>query len=81
MVFVIALAAQVLALLVLELGDIGFDRPGRFGLDYGHLLLLTAAWLVASCVGLGMAFRMRRPGALVLQLVAICVPVVWVMTR
>ncbi len=31
---------QGFILLVLFFGDIGFDKPGRFGLDFGHFLLL-----------------------------------------
>ncbi len=31
---------QCLAVLVLYFGDIGFDRPGRFGLAFQHFLIL-----------------------------------------
>ena len=31
---------QVLGVLIILFGDIGFDFPGKFGLDFGHLLLI-----------------------------------------
>jgi hypothetical protein len=37
------LGIQVLGVGVVVFGDVGFDKPGRFGLDFGHLLLLAAA--------------------------------------
>ena len=37
------LGIQVLGVAVVVFGDVGFDKPGRFGLDFGHLLLLAAA--------------------------------------
>lgn len=66
--FRVAAVIQVLALLVLLFGDIGFDKPGRFGLDYGHALLLSGLWLIASIVGLVAAGWMRRIGLVFLQL-------------
>jgi len=47
---------QGLIVIVLLFGDIGFDRPGRFGLDFGHLLLLLVvdtlliAWAVTIAI-------------------------------
>jgi hypothetical protein len=37
------LAIQVAGIGIVLFGDIGFDKPGRFGLDFGHLLLIAAA--------------------------------------
>ncbi len=37
------LGIQVLGVAVVVFGDVGFDKPGRFGLDFGHLLLIAAA--------------------------------------
>lgn len=31
---------QCLLVLVLYLGDIGFDKPGKYGLSFDHLLVL-----------------------------------------
>jgi hypothetical protein len=38
---------QLLVVLAPHFGDIGFDKPGRFGLDFGHFLLLM---LVQGCL-------------------------------
>ena len=33
----------MLGVAVVVFGDVGLDKPGRFGLDFGHLLLIAAA--------------------------------------
>lgn len=70
-----AVGAQGLALFVLVFGDIGFDKPGRWGLDYGHALLLVGLWIVACILGLVTAIRMRRTSLVILQLVACAMPI------
>jgi hypothetical protein len=62
-----AIAAQVLLVAIVALGDIGFDHPGRFGLDFGHLLLLALLWLLATMLGFVFAWKARTPGLLTLQ--------------
>ena len=42
------LGIQVLGIAVVMFGDVGFDKPGRFGLDFGHLLLIAAAEVALS---------------------------------
>lgn len=42
----------MLGLLVDLFGDIGFDKPGRFGLDFGHYLILVGTWFGVSCLAL-----------------------------
>ena len=37
------LAIQVAGIGIVLFGDVGFDKPGRFGLDFGHLLVIAAA--------------------------------------
>jgi hypothetical protein len=37
------LGIQVFGVAIVLFGDVGFDKPGRFGLDFGHLLLIAAA--------------------------------------
>jgi hypothetical protein len=59
---------QCVVIVVLQFGDIGFDKPGRFGLDYDDaikLLVLYGALLVA---GLCWAAVTRRWRLLALQL-------------
>ena len=49
--FWIVCVVQCLVVLVLYFGDIGFDKPGKFGLDFGHLhalLLLQVCLFVAA---------------------------------
>jgi hypothetical protein len=77
--FRVSLAVQGVAFLVLVFGDIGFDRPGRFGLDFGHMLLLAVIWFVASCVGFFAAFKAWQLGWGMLLLGAVFVQVVWVL--
>jgi hypothetical protein len=50
----ILFALQFLIVAVLCFGDIGFDRPGRFGLDFGDFLLLMASYL--AVLGWGLAY-------------------------
>ena len=56
------LTILLLCSVVLAFGDIGFDRPGRFGLDFFHALLLLATSAVAALIGLGIACW-RRSGS------------------
>lgn len=62
-----AIAAQVLIVSIVALGDIGFDHPGRFGLDFGHLLLLALLWLLATMLGFVFAWKARSLGLLTIQ--------------
>jgi len=62
-----AIAAQVLIVAIVVFGDIGFDHPGRFGLDFGHLLLLGVLWLVSTVLGFVFARQTRRRGLLTIQ--------------
>lgn len=41
-------------------GDIGFDRAGSYGLDFGHLLLLAAVYALLFVAGLIVFIRKRR---------------------
>ena len=62
-----AIAAQVLIVAIVALGDIGCDHPGRFGLDFGHLLLLALLWLLATTLGFVFAWKARSLGLLTIQ--------------
>jgi hypothetical protein len=59
---------QVIAGLVGVLVPFGFDHPSSWGLDFGHLLLLAALYLVALLAGMALAVKLRRYGILVGQL-------------
>jgi hypothetical protein len=61
-------AFQWLFLLVLAFGDIGFDHPGRFGLDFGHFLLIAGLYLVALVAGGVLAVRGKAWYALLGQI-------------
>lgn len=57
----VAYGAQLLAALVVVFGDIGFDRPGRFGLDFGHLVFfISPIWCAAALGGLVLSLRAGR---------------------
>lgn len=58
---------QGLALLALVFGDIGFDHPGRFGLEFDHGVLLALLWFGSSCVGFMVARGRKQSGLLKLQ--------------
>ena len=51
-VIVTLIIAQLLLLAVLLFGDIGFDHPGRFGMSFGHGILLSALYVIALVSGL-----------------------------
>lgn len=59
--FGLALVVQVLTLPVDLFSDIGFDKPGRSGLVFGHYLILVGIWFGASCLGL--VHRMDVPAS------------------
>ena len=72
----IAYGVQVLAALVVVFGDIGFDRPGRFGLDFGHLVyFLAPVWCVATLGGLVLSLRAGRRWLLI-QVLLLAMPLV-----
>ena len=72
----VAYGAQVLAVLVVVFGDIGFDRPGRFGLDFGHLVFfISPIWCVAALGGLVLSLRAGRRYFL-MQVLLLAMPLV-----
>lgn len=54
------LLPQSLFLALLIFGDIGFDRPGRFGFDFGHGLFFTALYLLLLLYGIVAAARLKK---------------------
>lgn len=47
----LAMATQGAAVLVMVFGDIGFDHPGRFGLDFDDLAKLAIVYVFAALYG------------------------------
>jgi hypothetical protein len=62
--------SALLALLVFS--DIGFDHPGRFGLDFNALIVIGTAYAVALLFGLARSIIEKNWATAVLQ---ICVPI------
>ncbi len=70
---------QCVVVLTLAFGDIGFDKPGRLGLDFDHFLILL---LIQGCLVIGavsMAFRTRRWNYLGVQFLLLVVTAVGIM--
>ncbi|MBX3437743.1 MAG: hypothetical protein KF861_09645 [Planctomycetaceae bacterium] len=59
---------QIAMILLILLGDIGFDRAGKYGFDFGHLLLFSATYLLALAWGVVYAILKKRFGIAALQL-------------
>ncbi|MEO2036326.1 MAG: hypothetical protein ABGZ35_29990, partial [Planctomycetaceae bacterium] len=57
---IVATVVAVVLLAVLLFGDIGFDRPGRFGMSYGHGILLSALYVIALISGLACSYVKRK---------------------
>jgi hypothetical protein len=55
-----SVVVQFACALIFVFGDIGFDRPGRFGLAFDHLLILAAVYLVALLLGIASSIKTRR---------------------
>ena len=47
----VILALQLILLAIFVFGDIGFDFPGAFGLDYDHFVILAGIYGVLFVVG------------------------------
>jgi hypothetical protein len=60
-IFALAIAAmQVVICLVIAFGDIGFDHPGHFGLDFDHFVFLLFLQALLCIWWLGFAIQQRR---------------------
>jgi len=57
---IVLLIIQLVSLVVLIFGDIGFDHPGRFGLSYEHGLFLSLVYGGALLAGLGLSFKRKK---------------------
>ena len=72
----VALAAlsggPLLGVFVVAFGDIGFDHAGRFGLDFGHFVLIAFCSTVSLIAAAGTAVALRRWWWLVGQWFVLC---------
>lgn len=64
----ICIANQPALLLVLMFGDIGFDKPGRFGLDFDDFLVITSCYGIAVLIGLPLSIGAKLWPLTLLQL-------------
>ncbi len=58
--FYILLGVQALCWLLILFGDIGFDKPGKYGLDFSALLPIGAVYLIALLSGVVLALLKKR---------------------
>lgn len=79
--FWIVCFVQCLIVLVLYFGDIGFDKPGRYGLDFDHflfLMLLQGCLFAAAAI---MIVRSRQWNYFGVQFVLFVVTAVGILTN
>ena len=79
--FKVGCVLQAAIFMVFAFGDIGFDKPGRFGLDAGHGLLLLVAQALLVVHGLILAVRTRRLAYWIAQLFVIALVVALFISR
>jgi hypothetical protein len=73
----IAIAVQVAALVILLFGDIGFDHPGRFGLDFDDWMRIASVYVFAVLYGTVRWAFARNVLLCALQLVPPAIYVLW----
>ena len=59
---------QVIVIGVFRFGDVGFDKPGRYGLAFEHAIALAVIYLVSLAFGAYLAYTRRDLYAGILQL-------------
>lgn len=72
---------QCLIILVLYFGDIGFDKPGRFGLAFDHLLILMFMQSCLFVTAIVIIFRRKQWKFFGAQLLVLVVSAVGVVTN
>ena len=63
-----SLIIQTIIILMVTFIDFGFDHPGQFGLDFGHLLLCVSIFSILFFIGLVRAIIHRRASFFIMQL-------------
>ena len=55
----------IISLIIIDLvfiyGDIGFDHRGKYGLDFGHFIILSILFVFISFVAIAMAGESGKP--------------------
>jgi hypothetical protein len=69
------LCLQWLVLLVIAFGDIGFDLPGRYGLDFDALLILLTLYGICAIALIYLAVLLRKMWCATLVLLNIALPI------
>ena len=72
---------QCLLVLVLFFGDIGFDKPGKFGLAFDHLLILLILFFSLFIAAVFTVFRARQWKFLSAQLVLLALAAAGIVTN
>ncbi len=62
-------ALQCLCIAIVKFGDIGFDRPGAYGLDFDHFVMIAIVYCAILLLGIAYAARERYWGWLAVQLI------------
>ena len=72
---------QCLVIFVLYFGDIGFDKPGRFGLDFDHFLILMVTYACLFVAAVTTIIRKKQWKYLSVQFLLIAVTAVGVVSN
>jgi len=72
---------QCLVFLVLYFGDIGFDKPGRFGLDFDHFLILVVSQACLFIAAVITIFRKKQWKYFSVQFLLLAVTAVGVLSN
>lgn len=62
-------ALQCLCIAIVKFGDIGFDHPGAYGLDFDHFVMIAIVYCALLLTGIAYAARERYWGWLAVQLI------------
>ena len=58
--FYILLGVQAVCWSLFLFGDIGFDKPGKYGLDFSAFIIIGAVYLIALVSGVVVGFLKKR---------------------
>lgn len=67
--------SQLFICAVIVFGDVGFDHPGRFGLDFEHFLLLAGLQICLMLLSVVLAIWQRRGAFLAVPVIIVLLAV------